>query len=415
MKHQDILVIGGGVVGVCSAYYLAAAGERVTIVERGEICSGCSSGNAGLVVPSHSIPLAAPGVLTKALRWMLDVQSPFYIRPRLDREFFSWLWRFRRACTETVMRRGIPVIRDLSRASAELYQQLASIHDLDFGYRQNGLLMLFRSRAGYEEGLKEAELLQEFGIGSTVLDSREIHQREPTVLPTIAGGVVFPEDAQLLPADFVRGLACECEKLGVRICPSTEVLKFETYGGRISTVTTTRGDFRPDQVVLAAGAWSPILTRELRTKLPMEAAKGYSVTVKRPATCPSIPLLLGEAKVAVTPMGKTLRFAGTLELAGLDLSVNVRRVDAMMQATRDYISGTENLEVTEIWRGLRACTPDGLPVIGRSNEFANLVVATGHAMIGMSIGPITGKLVSQLVLNEPPALDLTPLSLERFD
>ena len=305
MKKEEILVIGGGVIGVCSAYYLAAAGKQVTLIEKDEICAGCSYGNAELIVPSHSIPLAAPGVLAKALKWMLNGESPLYIRPRFDFELFSWLARFGAACNESRVRKALPLLRNLSLASLRLFQQLSAIRGLKFGYQQKGLLMLFKSRRGYEEGLKEADLLREFSIESKALNPAEVRQLEPTSLPAIAGGVYFPQDAQLLPAEFVRGLAQAAKEMGVKICTSTEVLEFGTSGRQVSTVKTTRGDFWPDHVVLAAGAWSPILTRDLQIKLPIQAAKGYSVTVKRLATCPRIPLLFSEAKVVATPMGDT--------------------------------------------------------------------------------------------------------------
>jgi D-amino-acid dehydrogenase len=414
MRREETLVIGGGVIGVCSAYYLATAGRHVTIVEKGEICSGCSYGNAGLISPSHSIPLAAPGVLRKALKWMFDAESPFYVKPRLDLALISWLWSFGAACKESRAREAMPLLRDLGRASLELFQRLAAIQELDFGFRQNGLLILFRSRSGYRQGLEEAGLLRQVGIDSDVLSAIDVRDLDPTILPTVFGGVYFPQDAQLIPVDFVRGLTREAEKLGARICTSTEVLGWETSGRRITAVKTTRGDFRPHDVVLAGGAWSPLLSRDLGITLPVQAAKGYSITIKRPDNYPRTPLLFSEAKVFATPMGENLRFGGTLELAGLDLSVNRRRVDAVMRSLNHYISEIKNPEVVEIWRGLRPCSPDGLPIIGRSSRIENLIIATGHAMLGMSLGPITGKLVSQLLSNETPMIDVTALRSERF-
>jgi D-amino-acid dehydrogenase len=325
MRREEIIVVGGGVIGICSAYYLVAAGGDVTVVEKGEVSSGCSSGNAGLISPSHSIPLAAPGVLGKALKWMFDSESPLYIRPRFDLDLFSWLWRFAAACNESRARKAIPVLRDLGGASVSLFKQLAAIPGLDFGFRQDGLLMLFRTQRGYEEGLREAERLREIGIDSKVMSALEVRDLEPSVSPTVIGGLYFPREAHLIPVDFVQGLAREAEKLGVRICTSTEVFGWETRGRRICAVKTTRGDFRPDKVVLAGGAWSPLLSRDIQVRLPVQAAKGYSITVKGQGHCLRAPLQLSEAKVFVTPMGKSLRFAGTLELTGLDLSITRRR------------------------------------------------------------------------------------------
>ncbi len=222
------------------------------------------------------------------------------------------------------------------------------------------------------------------------------------------------EDAQLDPALFVQGLAARVQQHGAVIYTRTEVIGFETDANRITAVKTTRGDFYPDQVVLATGAWSPKVVRDLRLKLPIQSAKGYSITVRRPDSCPRIPLMLGEAKVAMTPLGTTLRFAGTLELAGFDLTINRRRVDAIRRAVSEYLVGTSGTELIEIWRGLRPCTPDGLPMIGRCESFENLIVATGHAMLGISLGPITGTLVAQIACGEPATIDLTALQVERF-
>jgi D-amino-acid dehydrogenase len=411
---EDILVIGGGVIGVCAAYYLTARGRPVTLVEQGEICAGCSYGNAGLIVPSHVIPLAAPGVLTRGLKWLLDAESPFFIKPRLDPALLAWLWRFRAACKEEAMQQAIPVLRDLSRASVSLYDELVTQEQLACNYEQNGMLILFRSPHGYREGLAEARLLQEYGLSLKALDAAELRAMEPAGHSRLIGGVFCQEDGLLDPALFTQQLAKRVQESGGLIRTGTEVLGFETSGQKIITVRTTRGDFYPQQVVLAAGAWSPGVIRDLRLNLPVQAAKGYSITVKRPEICPRFPLFLGETWVAVTPLESGLRFAGTLELAGFDLTINRRRVDAILRAASDYLTGLEELELIEIWRGLRPTTPDGLPIIGRSVSFENLILATGHAMLGVSLGPITGELVAQLAGEQTPTVDLTALRVERF-
>jgi D-amino-acid dehydrogenase len=414
MSSGRALVVGGGVIGVCSAYYLAGDGWDVTLVEKGEVCCGCSYGNAGLLVPSHSVPLAAPGVWLKGLRWMLDPESPFYIKPRPSLQLAAWLWRFRAACTEAHVRRAMPVIRDLSHASLALYRELAATDGLDFGFRQEGVLAVFRTAGGYREGVYEAELLESVGIPTRALDRAAVHDVEPGLAPEVVGGVLYPDDGQVVPDRFVRGLARAAEARGVRVREATEVLGFRTDATRIAAVETTRGDLEADLVVLAAGSWSPGLGRALGLRVPIEPAKGYSVTYRRRPEGPRIPLMLMEARVGVTPMGETLRLAGTLELAGLDLSIDRRRVNAIVRGARRYVRGLERLEVLEIWRGLRPCTPDGLPLIGRSERLENLIVATGHATIGVSLGPVTGKLVAQIAAGAPPTLDLSALRPERF-
>lgn len=413
-SSDDVLIIGGGVIGVCAAYYLAGKGRRVTLVEQGDIAAGSSYGNAGLIVPSYSIPLAAPGVLTQGLRWLFDPESPFFVKPRFDVAFFKWLLQFSLACREGPMRRAIPTLRDLNLLSRSLFDELAALANLEFGYEQKGSLHIFTTAHGYQEGVAEARLLNEFDLNSAVMDAAQVREFEPSVSPTIAGGVYFASDAHLNPADFVQSLAAQVAAMGVCLRTQTEVLGFETTGRKIVKVKTTRGDVAPGQIILAAGAWSPRFGRDLGLAVPVQAGKGYSLTLKRPAHSPAIPLLLGEAHVAVTPLDNELRMAGTLELAGLDLSINLRRVRAIERAVREYVPGVAGIEPHELWRGLRPCTPDGLPIISRTQSCDNLIVATGHAMLGITLGPVTGKLVAQLVCGEKPDVDLHPLRLERF-
>ena len=287
---DDVLIIGGGVIGVCSAYYLQQQGARVTLVEKQDICSGSSYGNSGLVVPSHSVPLTAPGVLGQGLRWMLDPVSPLYIKPRLDRELLSWLRRFRAACKEAPMRRAIPTLLELQAGSLGLYQELDAREDLNFGFQRKGWLQIFKSESSRKKGIKEAELLGEFGLSPKLLNAEEVHAFEPNLLPSVVGGVNYPEDAQLVPDRFVKQLASIVEGQGAKLRTFTEVLGLETSGGRISTVVTTRGDYRPDQVVLAAGAWSPVLVRELGLRIPIQAAKGVQRDHQESIHLPSTPL-----------------------------------------------------------------------------------------------------------------------------
>ena len=417
-----MLVIGGGVIGVSSAYYLARAGFDVTLVEKADIAAGSSYGNSGLVVPSHAVPLAAPGVLWKGLKWMRDPESPFYIKPRLDWSLVKWLWRFGAACTPAHVRRAMPVLRDLSVASLALYRELAALPGLAFGFHQDGAMAVYRTEKGYEDAIHESRLLAEAGIPTKLLDGLAARAAEPSLLHGVVGGLLFPEDAHLVPDAFVTGLARVAEGLGVRIRRATEVLAFRTegQGRRIVAVETTRGRLEANTVVLAAGSWSPGLARSLGLDVPIQPAKGYSITHESPTDGPQgpkIPLLLSEVRVAVTPMGDRLRFGGTLELAGLDLAVSRRRVAAIARGARRYLAVSDHLPVVEIWRGLRPCTPDGLPIIGRPRRLENLVFAAGHAMIGMSLGPITGKLVSELVAGETPAVPaghVSAVSPDRF-
>lgn len=413
-RDADVLVIGGGVIGVCTAYALQLRGVRTTLLERGEICSGASHGNGGWIFPSESAPIPGPGVIRESLPWLLDPESPLYIQPRPSLALLRWMWRFRAACNEADMRRSFALRRALSLASLELYEKLAAIDGLEFGFRREGLIVACRNRKTLTDSQRDIALLEADGGHATWLSADELRQRNPALSPSLAGGIEFPADAHITPGDFVRNLAAEIERRGVSLHPNTEVLDIEWSRRAPVTVRTTRGDFSASEVVLAAGAWTPELSRSLGLRVPVEAAKGYSISVERPKDYPETPVMLAEAKVFVTPMGSMLRMGGTLELAGLDLRINRRRLDSVVRATRSDMPGLVTTPTLEIWRGLRPLTPDDLPIIGRPPGTTGLILATGHGMSGISQGPMTGELIAQLVTGEKPSLDLAPFSPERF-
>ncbi len=413
--RADVLVIGGGIIGVSSAYYLARAGLDVHLVEQGEIAAGSSYGNAGLVTPSDSAPLPSPSALSKGLQWMLDARSPLYIKPRPDPELLSWLWRFRGACNRSAFRRAASLLTTLSRLSLELYEQLRKEEEIPALFQRRGLLLLYRTEVGFEEGQHYAEMMKAFGLDSDTLNREDVRARVSLVRPDVVGGIYFRTDAHVDPASFVRSLAERASVRGVTIHTRTEALRLQVKQGRVQAVFTTRGDFVARHVIVASGAWSPLLVRDLGVRLPVQAAKGYSITVGRPPQFPELPLILDEAKVAVTPLGERLRFAGTLELGGLDMSVNLTRVRAIEEGVRRYLNlDPQGQPLVELWRGWRPCTPDGYPVIGRLSTVENLWVATGHCMLGITQGPGTGKLVADMVTGREPMLDATPFHPARF-
>ena len=418
MYHKtETLVIGGGAIGICCAYYLHGLGKNVTVVEKDDICSGSSYGNAGLIVPSYSTPLAAPGVISQGLKWMFNPESPFYIKPRFNWELLSWLWKFRSACNEHNVRKALPILSDLSSASLDLFDDLAALEGFNFGFEKNGIVELFNTHKGFQKGVKDAKRLQEYGIEHKILKNGEIVQYTQGMRTVAVGGIFFPGDAHLVPDQFVRQLARHLENKGIQLLSSVEVLGFETSGRKVTTVKTTRGDISVEEVILAGGSWSAEMARELKIKVLMEPAKGYSVTYKRPPGFPSVPLAMAEAKVVLTPMCEMVRFAGTLELAGFDMSINKRRLHAILKAVPAYFPDidTDALELIEIWRGLRPCSPDGLPYLGRPRRYDNLIIAAGHGMLGISLAPITGKIVSQLASHQTPDIDIEALRIERFD
>ena len=409
-----MLVIGGGVIGVCATYYAAKAGSRVMLVERSSICSGCSRGNAGWLVPSHCIPLASPGALAKGLKWMWSSNSPFSIRPRLDWGLLQWLIAFAGACNEKRVRESIPVLKDLTFRSLELYRELCCIDGVKCSLRSNGSLMLFATSRGFEEGRQDTQLLGDSGIASEIWGVEEILHKESSIRPEIAGGILYPEDGQISPHEFVESLAAVVQRMGGTILPSTQVTGFRLERGNISSVQTTRGEFRPQTVILAAGVDSAPIARKLGLRLPIQAGKGYSFSIPSTIFNPSRPLLFSEAKIAVTPFGDRVRFGGTLELSGLDLTINTARLTAIRDNSSRYLSAMLPTKLDEQWSGLRPCTPDGLPIISRIPSVRNLVVASGHAMLGVSLGPVSGKLAAQLALDEHTDVEIPALRFSRF-
>ncbi len=414
-ERCDVVVIGGGVIGVCAAYYLAARGRQVTLLERDHICSGSSYGNSGLIVPSHSIPLPVPGAVGLAARWMFNPESPLYVKPRFDLALISWLWRFRANCTAEKMRRGVRALAALSGASIELYEEIIAAESLDCGFTRNGILMLYDTPQGLEDGLHEGEMLKEFGMLPKEMTGPEVHALEPSVRPDVAGAVRYDGDGYLDPHRFVTGLAAALPGKGVSVCEGVEVLGVDVAGGGAASVRTPGGAYRADQVVLAAGSWSPSVVDGLPVKLPVQPAKGYSVTYAKPGVSLDRPLILGEARVGVNPMGGAVRIAGTLEIGEFDLSLNHRRIGAIARgAARYFVDDGSPASVGDHWAGLRPCTPDGLPIVGAFEEIPNLVAATGHAMLGMTLGPATGKLVAEIASGDDTSVDAEAFRPDRF-
>lgn len=419
VPNDRVVVIGAGVVGLACARALAARGHRVTVIDRNpERRDGCSFGNAGMIVPSHFVPLAAPGMVWLGLKWMFDPESPFWIRPRLDRDLFEWGWRFLRAANRRQVARAEPLLRDLNLASRGCYEQLADATTGigDFGLVKRGLLMLCRTEHGLEEEARFAARANQLGVPAEVLDARGTAAADPGITMAVAGSVRFPLDAHLAPERFLAALTAACHRLGVGFRWGTEVTRIRTAGRRIAAVESQGACDEADQVVLAGGAWSPTLVKSLGLRLPMQAGKGYSLTLEQPRQLPSLCSICTEARLAVTPMDGRLRIGGTMEIAGLDERVDPRRVRGIIRSALAYFPELQEKDFAgvEPWKGLRPCSPDGLPYLGRTARHDNLVIATGHAMMGLSLAPITGKLVGQLVAGERPDHDLALLSPDRF-
>ena len=411
---KEVVIIGGGIIGLCSAYYLQKEGCAVTIIDQSGMTKGASFVNAGYITPSHIIPLAAPGMITKGLKWMFDTASPFYVKPRLDKDFLKWAWAFKKSATASKVEKAIPIIKEINILGRTLYEEIKQSGDFNFHYERKGLLMLYKTdKAGEEEWEVGQRAIKE-GLNVNHITAEEVKKMEPDAAIDCKGAVYFDSDAHMTPKEFMAEMVSYLKEKGVTFYTHEKVQDLVISKDAIKEVMTTKRKLKADEVLIAAGSWSPLLTRKLGVKIPIQAGKGYRINTER-ETGITIPALLVEAKVAVTPMNGFTRFAGTMELAGINDTINPKRVKAISKSVSNYYQGlslTKEEEATADF-GLRPCSPDGLPYIGRTHKYKNLIIASGHAMMGWSLGPPTGKLVSEIISDKKLSLDIKPFHPER--
>jgi D-amino-acid dehydrogenase len=401
---------------MASAYFLQRSGWSVTVVDKGEVGRGCSYGNACLIVPSHSDPIPGPGVLGEALRFMLSRTSPFYVRPRFDPGLVRWSLKFRNYCNADSAQRGFDALKALSIGSLALYEELSSTGEAEFYFERRGLLELYLTEKGVEKGRRAVEAIHVHGFPARLLTSDEVVALEPSVSPSVRGGLFIESEAHGFSYGYVRALARTVEARGGRIATGRAVSRLVVESGRIRGVETTDPPERidADVVVLAAGSWSKALLAPLGIDLPLQPAKGYSCTIDTFEGAPKVPLLVKERRVIVTPLEGRVRFGGTLELTGFDSTIDRARYGAVVGAAREVLRASFPMVNEEAWSGLRPVTPDGIPVIDRLESPAGLIIATGHAMLGFTQSPMTGKLVAELANGEEPSVPPEPFRLSRF-
>jgi D-amino-acid dehydrogenase len=401
----DVVVIGAGAVGLSCALELSRAGAQVTVLETAPaLALGCSSGNAGLVCPSHAAPLASLASLRLGLRSIPSREGPLAIAPRL--ELLPWLVRFTAASMPARERAATETMRALAQTSHQLHGLYSE--QLGTGLTPRGTLDVYETEAGLERGAAHAPPPVE------VLTAKEARAIEPALAEGIAGAIFHPGELSGDPAEFVHAVGAAVREAGVDVRLETEALRLDVAGGRIAAVETTHERLEPGTVVLAAGAWNRGLARTAGLFVPVEGGKGYHIDYEPSDADPRIPVFVSESRIAVSRLPGRLRLTGVLALHGLDLSVDERRVAAVERVGAQRIAGLRNRRRLEVWRGLRPCSPDGLPIIGSPEACANLVVATGHGMLGFSLAPVTGRLVAQLVSGSEPQLDVAALHPDRF-
>jgi len=414
---KRVLIVGGGIIGLSVAHYCALKGHQVTVVERGAAeRNGCSFANAGMIVPSHFIPLASPGVVALGLRWMWNPESPFHVQPRFSSELLDWGWKLYRAATPARVAAAAPVLRDLHLASRACFQEWAVLWGNEFELVEQGLLMLCNTDRGLQHEAQTADYARQLGMPADVLTPAAAAELEPNIRMAIAGAVYFRLDAHLTPGRLMAVLRRELQRAHAKLLHGTEVRGWLVDNARVSAIETSVGRIEADEFVLCAGVWSKQLVHDLAIALPMQAGKGYSLTLDPAPVRPRVCAILSEARVAMTPMGSSLRFGGTMELTGIDETINPTRISGIVKSVGHYYPDItpSHFEHASILSGLRPCSPDGLPYIGRFERFENLSTASGHAMMGVSLAPITGKLMAELISGEPPSCSIAALRPDRY-
>ena len=412
---KSVIIIGGGVVGLCSAYYLHKEGCEVTVIDKSNMDSGASYVNAGYLTPSHIIPMAAPGMISTGLKYMFNSSSPFYMKPRLNGDFLRWAWNFKKSATQEKVEKAIPVIKEVNILSRELFMEIKRSDDLGkFHLERKGLLMLYQTNKERDHELQVAGEARFLGLEVNELAKIAISKIEPNISIQAEGAIHYECDGHSTPADFMSRMKNYLIKNGVSLKSGEEVVDVEMGDDKPSKVITRTNTYQADEVVLAAGSWSGKLAKKLGLNLSLQAGKGYRINVER-ETGIRMPAILMEAKMAVTPMKGFTRFAGTMEFSGINDHIRKERVAAIARGAESYYHGLKigQKDKDAAQCGLRPVTPDGLPYIGKSKQHRNLTIATGHAMMGWSLGPVTGKIISELICNKELIMDIAPFKPER--
>ncbi|MVU82797.1 FAD-dependent oxidoreductase [Nocardia sp. ET3-3] len=416
LEDPDVVVIGGGVVGLFCAQQLRRRGAGVTVLERGALggSQSCSSGNTGFVGTHGAAPLAAPDMLALAEPGATDPDSPWYIEPREDAGLARWLGHFRQACSAEAAAHGFRVLIGMKRRGLAILRELCAAEDMAALLESPGIVLAFKTATGFDEAARSVARTVAGGVPLRVLGPGELDELAPKTTFDIHGALYNPEGAYLHVPEFLLEFGRVLREAGVEIREHTDVTDFEIRDRNIVRLSTTRGELRPGAVVIAAGAWSTECARMAGTDLVLQPIQGHSLTMGLPPSAPGLPVLLSEAKVAMVPLGDRLRIGGQLALTGMNREVSEHRLEALRRAVHEFLPELEETPILERWSGLRPCTPDSLPLIGPAGDLRNLLVAAGHGHIGMGLAPAGGELIAQLLAGEQPFTDPIPLRPNRF-
>ncbi|WP_157062690.1 NAD(P)/FAD-dependent oxidoreductase [Pseudoxanthomonas dokdonensis] len=411
-EQDDVLILGAGAIGLATGLALLEAGRSVRILEARTVGSGASHGNCGTITPSHAPPLAAAGVIGKALRWMLTPDAPLYLKPRVDPALWSWLLKFSRRCNPDDWRDSTQARAAILNDSRQRLRQWIERYQLQCEFAEQGLDYVFRDPANLQRNLDECEALREWGVRSEFIAADDYLRQEPALRDGIVGAIRFPDDARLRPDRYVAELARALRERGGIIEEHCKVQSLQPQSAGVD-VSTSAERFWSRDCVVALGAWSPALLAQLRLTLPVQPGKGYSITYSRPSLVPRRPMVLKDRSVCVTAWDSGFRLGSTMEFSGYDSTLNPRRLAALERAAQEYLREPAGTQVQERWAGWRPMTYDDVPLLGRAPGHSRLWIAAGHGMLGISMSTGSGQLMADLMTGRSPAFDPRPYRVER--
>jgi D-amino-acid dehydrogenase len=411
---MNVTIIGGGVIGLCSAYYLQKEGYEITVIDRGDITDGCSFGNMGYMSPSHFVPLASPGIIAEGFKHMFSSSSPFYIKPRLNWDLMQWGYHFWKRSNAAMVKKNAPHLNNILQLSRGLINEMhIEIGDV-FDMEEKGCLMMCKQQKTLDHEFHMADEAEKFGLKTARKEA--VQKLEPDVELNVAGAVLFKDDCHFNPGKMMIALKKYLENKGVQFQLNTTVTGFEKSNNIITSIITDKGKFDGEEFVVATGSWLPAVSKMMGIKLLLQPGKGYSHTYQHIEKNIKYPAILVDGRCAITPWGQQLRIGGTMELSGINNKILLSRMQGIYDSAKDFYPGLkiDFPPADKIWNGLRPVTPDGLPYIGKVSNFSNVVIAGGHAMLGISEGTGTGKIVCQLIQHKKPDIAINAFSLQRF-
>ena len=414
-SQPQVLIAGAGIIGIACAHYLSRAGLRITVIDQGQIGAACSHANCGYVCPSHVLPLTEPGAIRMAMKSLFKPQAPFRVKPRFDPKLARWMWKFARRCTHRRMLEAGHSLQAILDSSMREFRRLIEDEHLACQWRNSGLLYVLLSADGMKFFAETDQLLTDkFGVQARRIEGADLSQFDPALKTGLAGAFYYPEDAMLRPDLLCRNWAAKLREEGVHFVEDCRLEQVRKARGQITGLTTTRGELKADHYVFATGAWSGKLARALDCPIPIQPGKGYSLTMRRPELCPTVPMLFPEHKIGVTPFDDGYRLGSMMEFAGFDKSISPKRIDQLRRSAEPYLREPYTDAEKQEWYGWRPMTWDSLPIIGPTPELGNAWLATGHNMLGLSLAPATGRLLAEMIREEKTHIDAEAFQVNRF-